>query len=59
MAAALGRYAGDKRRQSLYFPGDMADEIEQRALALDASQSFVAQAAVALARREIEALPTR
>ncbi len=47
---------GDKRKQTLYFSGTMLDNLEREALRLDSSLSFVAQAAVTLARKDIETL---
>lgn len=49
-------FDGETRRQSLYFHGDMLDEIAAEAARLDSSLSFVAQSAVALARDAILAL---
>ena len=55
--AAKRGFDGDKRRQPLYFPGEMLDAMEAQAARLDSSLSFVAQSAVALARDAILALP--
>jgi uncharacterized small protein (TIGR04563 family) len=49
-------FDGETRRQSLYFRGDMLDEMAAEAARLDSSLSFVAQSAVALARDAILAL---
>ncbi len=58
LAAALEAFSdSDKRKQTLYFPGDMLDAMEKQAKRLDSSLSFVAQCAVALARAAIVALP--
>lgn len=57
LASALDPYRGDKRRQTLYFPGDMLDAMEHHAQRLDTSISFVAQCAVALARKALVAMP--
>lgn len=58
LARALEPFRGaDKRKQTLYFPGDMLDTIEREAKRLDSSLSFVMQCAVALARDALEALP--
>ena len=48
---------GSKRKQTIYFPGEMLDAIEKQAKRLDCSVSFVAQCAVRLARDAIKALP--
>lgn len=47
------------RKQTLYIPGEMLDAMERQATRLDASVSFVAQCAVALARSAISARPSR
>lgn len=57
LEAAKRGFDGDKRRQTLYFPGEMLDAMEAQAARLDSSLSFVAQSAVALARDAILALP--
>jgi uncharacterized small protein (TIGR04563 family) len=49
-------FDGETRRQSLYFRGDMLDEMAAQAARLDSSLSFIAQSAVALARDAILAL---
>lgn len=56
LEAAKRGFDGDKRRQTLYFPGEMLDAMEAQAARLDSSLSFVAQSAVALARDAILAL---
>jgi uncharacterized small protein (TIGR04563 family) len=43
----------DKRKQSLYFPGAMLDEIAAEARRLDRSLSWVVQRAWKIARGEI------
>jgi uncharacterized small protein (TIGR04563 family) len=43
----------DKRKQSLYFPAEMLDEIAAEARRLDRSMSWVVQRAWKLARRAI------
>lgn len=57
LEAAIRRFDGDSRKQTLYFPGDLLDAMEAQAARLDSSLSFVAQSAVALARAAILALP--
>lgn len=48
----------DKRKQSLYFPEDMLDEIKQEAVRLDRSLSWIVQRAWKIARLEIKRLPS-
>lgn len=48
----------DKRKQSLYFPESMLQEIQQEATRLDRSLSWVMQRAWKLARLEIRKLPS-
>ncbi len=48
----------DKRKQSLYFPESMLVEIQQEAMRLDRSLSWVIQRAWKLARAEIRKLPS-
>ncbi|MFO0562519.1 MAG: TIGR04563 family protein [Polyangiales bacterium] len=48
----------DKRKQSLYFPDIMLQEIQQEAARLDRSLSWVMQRAWKLARAEIRKLPS-
>jgi len=48
----------DKRKQSLYFPEDMLQEIKEEAARLDRSLSWVVQRAWKLARLEIKKLPS-
>jgi len=47
-----------KRRQSLYFQGEMLNEIIAEAARLDRPLSWVVQRAWKLARSEIKKLPT-
>ncbi|HXN32239.1 MAG TPA: TIGR04563 family protein [Polyangiaceae bacterium] len=47
----------DKRKQSLYFPETMLDEIQKEAQRLQRSMSWVVQRAWKHARREIKSLP--
>lgn len=46
-----------KAKQTLYFPGAMADQIDAEATRLDASKSYVVQCAVVLAKHVVAALP--
>jgi uncharacterized small protein (TIGR04563 family) len=48
----------DKRKQSLYFPESMLQEIQQEAARLDRSLSWVMQRAWKLARTDIRKLPS-
>jgi uncharacterized small protein (TIGR04563 family) len=48
----------DRRKQSLYFPEEMLDEIARHADRLDRSLSWVVQAAWRTARRNIMAMPS-
>jgi uncharacterized small protein (TIGR04563 family) len=48
----------DKRKQSLYFPESMLQEIKEEAARLDRSLSWVVQRAWKLARIEIKRLPS-
>ena len=50
--------AGDKRKQSLYFPEAMLEEIKLEAARLDRSLSWVVQRAWKMARREIGTIPS-
>ena len=47
----------DKRKQSLYFPEAMLDEIQKEAQRLQRSMSWVVQRAWKHARREIKSIP--
>jgi uncharacterized small protein (TIGR04563 family) len=47
-----------RRRKSLYFPQEMAQDIEEEAKRLDRSVSWVMQYVWRLARDEVMALPT-
>jgi uncharacterized small protein (TIGR04563 family) len=47
----------DKRKQSLYFPEVMLDEIQKEALRLQRSMSWVVQRAWKHARKEIKSIP--
>jgi len=47
----------DKRKQSLYFPETMLEEIQKEAQRLQRSMSWVVQRAWKHARREIKGIP--
>jgi uncharacterized small protein (TIGR04563 family) len=47
----------DKRKQSLYFPEAMLDEIQKEAQRLQRSMSWVVQRAWKHARKEIKSIP--
>jgi uncharacterized small protein (TIGR04563 family) len=47
----------DKRKQSLYFPEDMLEEIKQEAARLDRSMSWIIQRGWRVARERIMAFP--
>lgn len=57
-AASLDATKTDKRKQSLYFPESMLQEIKEEAARLDRSLSWVVQRAWKLARVEIKKLPS-
>jgi uncharacterized small protein (TIGR04563 family) len=57
-AAMLDATKTDKRKQSLYFPESMLQEIKEEAARLDRSLSWVVQRAWKLARIEIKKLPS-
>ena len=48
----------DKRKQSLYFPEEMLQEIKDEAARLDRSLSWVVQRAWKISRTEIKKLPS-
>jgi uncharacterized small protein (TIGR04563 family) len=48
----------DKRKQSLYFPEAMLEEIKDEAIRLDRSLSWVVQRAWKLARLDIKKIPS-
>lgn len=52
------RTGSDKRKQSLYFPEIMLQEIKDEAARLDRSLSWVVQRAWKLARQEIRKIPS-
>lgn len=47
----------DKRKQSLYFPEEMLNEIEREAQRLDRSLSWVVQQAWKVARAQLARIP--
>ena len=47
----------DKRKQSLYFPESMLQEIKEEAVRLDRSLSWIVQRAWRIARPELRKLP--
>lgn len=49
--------SGDKRKQSLYFPESVLEEIKQEAERLDRSLSWVVQRAWKVARETIKKMP--
>lgn len=53
-----GGRKSDKRKQSLYFPADVVEEMEKEAKRLDRSLSWVVQRAWKLAKEEVRNLPT-
>lgn len=57
-AAAIDATKTDKRKQSLYFPESMLQEIKEEAARLDRSLSWVVQRAWKLARIDIKKLPS-
>ena len=48
----------DKRKQSLYFPEDMLNEIQQQAQRLDRSLSWVVQQAWKISKAELRKIPS-
>jgi len=50
--------ATDKRKQSLYFPESMLQEIQKEAARLDRSLSWIVQRAWKTARLEIRKIPS-
>lgn len=55
---ATGASNADNRKQSLYFPGDMLQEMKEEAARLDRSLSWVVQRAWKLSKGDIRALPS-
>ena len=58
MADDNNRTGSDKRKQSLYFPEIMLQEIKDEAARLDRSLSWVVQRAWKMARLEIKKIPS-
>lgn len=58
LANAIRAFDGKKAKQSLYFRGSMIAQFLEQSTRFDASESFVVQAAVALAQAELEKLPS-
>jgi uncharacterized small protein (TIGR04563 family) len=50
--------ATDHRKQSLYFPEDMLDEIQREAMRQDRSLSWIVQQAWKVARAELRKMPS-
>ena len=50
--------ATDHRKQSLYFPEDMLDEIQREATRQDRSLSWIVQQAWKVARAELRKMPS-
>jgi uncharacterized small protein (TIGR04563 family) len=50
--------ANDARKQSLYFPEDMLQEIQQQAQRLDRSLSWVVQQAWKISKGELRKIPS-
>lgn len=50
--------AGDHRKQSLYFPEEMLEDIQREALRQDRSISWIVQQAWKVARAEIRRKPS-
>jgi uncharacterized small protein (TIGR04563 family) len=50
--------ANDARKQSLYFPEDMLNEIQSQAQRLDRSLSWVVQQAWKIAKAELRKVPS-
>ena len=55
---ARGGRKTDKRKQSLYFPVDMLEEIQREAARQDRSLSWIVQKAWKIARNEIKKFPS-
>jgi uncharacterized small protein (TIGR04563 family) len=56
--STANRTGSDKRKQSLYFPEIILQEIKDEAARLDRSLSWVVQRAWKLARTEIRKIPS-
>jgi len=48
----------DKRKQSLYFPEDMLNELKKEAERVDRSLSWVVQRCIKAAMKDIKAMPS-
>jgi len=55
---AKGERKTDKRKQSLYFPVDMLEEIQWEATRQDRSLSWIVQKAWKIARNDIKKFPS-
>lgn len=53
-----GAKEADNRKQSLYFPAEVLQQMQEQAARLDRSLSWVVQRAWKVARKSIEALPS-
>ena len=53
-----GKKTTDKRKQSLYFPVEMLDEIKEEANRQDRSLSWIVQTAWKIARNDIKKFPS-
>lgn len=53
-----GASTSDNRKQSLYFPGNMLQEMQEEAARLDRSLSWVVQRAWKLSKGEIAHIPS-
>lgn len=49
--------SAEKRKQSLYFPEDLLEEIQREAIRQDRSLSWVVQQAWRLAREQVQKTP--
>jgi uncharacterized small protein (TIGR04563 family) len=58
VADETNKGGSDKRKQSLYFPETMLQEIKDEAARLDRSLSWVVQRAWKMARLEIKKIPS-
>jgi uncharacterized small protein (TIGR04563 family) len=58
MADNSSNRGSDKRKQSLYFPEAMLQEIKDEAARLDRSLSWIVQRAWKIARLEIKKIPS-
>jgi uncharacterized small protein (TIGR04563 family) len=58
MSDNQGSKGSDKRKQSLYFPESMLQEIKDEAARLDRSLSWIVQRAWKIARLEIKKIPS-